>query len=305
MIHYKYWLSLCKTENVSAQELKEIYDKISPFSISIADIFSCTMDEIKNEFSFSDKILTAISQALPLIDPVEEEYLSLVEAGIKVTLVFEPEYPAKLMQISPQKIPAALYSIGDISLAEKPAAAIISGENTSAKGTGIAMSSAEQFAGKDIAVSGALTAGTVTSAQVSSLEKGGKTIAVIPSGILTYELPKRITECFDPHRVLILSPFSPNEPSSPKNIPLQIMTLCAVSKAVFVIESPDNDITKTAAASAKALNLPLYAAEYSEYPADASGNPVLIKNAALPVRGKKDETGVVPNLENMIHSILS
>jgi DNA processing protein len=304
MIHYKYWLALCKTETITPLTIKEIFDKISPLSVSIADIFACTTEEIRSEFSFSDQILSAIELAIPLLDSVEEEYLTLVEAGIKVTLVFEGEYPEKMLNLPAQDIPAALYSIGDISLTKKPSATIISGEKTSEKGTAIALSSAAQFTDKNITAAGTLTGEAVTSMQISALEKGGKTIAVIPGGILTYELPKRITELFDPHRVLILSPFSPNEPSTPKNIPLQIMTLCAISKAIFVIELPDNDITRNISASAKALNIPLYTAEYADYPAEAAGNSVLIKNGAIPVRGKKDDTGIIPNLENLIKSIL-
>jgi DNA processing protein len=303
MIHYKYWLALDRTGIITPSEIRMIHEKISPLSVSIADIFSCTIDEIRNEFSFGEKILSAIGQAVPLIDSVEEEYLSLVEAGVRVTMVFEPEFPEKLSNTPSKSSPSAIFSIGNISLAKSPCAAIISGEKNSPKGNSIAQSAASQFAAREITVAGALPSETVVSALAATLGSGGKVISVLPGGILACELPKRIADLFDPQRTLILSPFRPDESAIPNASALQTATLCAVSRAVFVVETPDNETAKTALSTSKAMSVPLFAAEYAEYPAEASGNPILIKNGAVPVRGKKDESGIVPNLENIIAAV--
>jgi DNA processing protein len=298
MIHYKYWLALDRTGIITPSEIRNINEKISPLSVSIADIFSCTIDEIRNEFSFGEKILSAIGQAVPMIDSVEEEYLSLVEAGVRVTMVFEPEFPEKLTNS-----PSAIFSIGNISLEKSPCASIISGENTGPKGNSIAQSAASQFAARDITVAGALPSETVVSALSASLGAGGKVISVLPGGILACELPKRIADLFDPQRTLILSPFRPDESANQNASALQTATLCAVSRAVFVVETPDNETAKTALSASKTMSVPLFAAEYADYPAEASGNPILIKNGAVPVRGKKDESGIIPNLENIIAAV--
>jgi predicted Rossmann fold nucleotide-binding protein DprA/Smf involved in DNA uptake len=304
MIHYKHWLALERAHGIGPAALKEVFDTVTALSISIEDIFNCTMEEIRNEFAFNQHILAGIEEARKTIDAIEDEYLSLVEAGIHVTLFFEEAYPSRASHRLGNQTPAVIYSIGNMKLASASCAGIISHAETSDKGERIARNAAVQLADRSITVVGGMSKGAVTSAHIAALEHGGTTIGIIPCGFLTFEMSKRLMEMFDPDRCLVLSIFSPREEYSPFNAMARNRFLCALSKAVYIIESTKEGGTIEAAKSASKLGTPLYTTQYAEYPVSAEGNPILINEySAQPIRGRKEGTNLIPNIDHLIAAV--
>ncbi|MGL4370471.1 MAG: hypothetical protein ACRCUT_12490, partial [Spirochaetota bacterium] len=60
MISYKHWIALERAQGIGPAALKEIHDTLDALSLSVIDIFDCTEQEIRSEFSFSEQIIRGI-----------------------------------------------------------------------------------------------------------------------------------------------------------------------------------------------------------------------------------------------------
>jgi DNA processing protein len=304
MIHYRNWLALERAQGIGSAALKEIFDTVSALSISIEDVFGCTEDELRGEFTFSEAVFKGIIEAKSSIDKIEDDYLNLVEAGIRVTLFFEKDYPSLIKERLKNSAPSVLYSIGDLALALTPCAAVLGHSGTSEKGEQIAWNTAKEFARHITTTVSGLSKGAGVAAHLSALTHGGNTIGVLPCGFFSFELSQKLAPLFDPHRFLLLSPFYPTEEYNQFNAMSRNRLICALSRAVFIVESKKDGGSFDAAKSAVKLQIPLFTAQYAEYPASAEGNPVIIQELkAHPVRGRKEGAAVVPNLDGLLAAV--
>jgi DNA processing protein len=304
MIHYRHWIALERARGIGPAAMKEIADTITPLSLSIADLFGCSETEIRGEFTFPEPLIRGIVEAQGILPSIEEEYLDISDAGIKPLLFFEEGYPKILHERLGSQIPPVLYTLGNRSLMNSRGAAILGHADTSEKGGTIAWGAARECARSGVTVFGGISKGAGSSAHTGALENGGSTVGIIPCGFLTFDLSARLKALFDPDRFLIASPFNPKEEYNQFNAMNRNRIICALSRAVFIVEAPKEGGIFEAAKSAAKLSIPLYTAEYAQYPESAEGNPVLMKEfSASPVRGRKEGTAVVPNVEAMIAAV--
>ncbi|HEY1405052.1 MAG TPA: DNA-processing protein DprA [Spirochaetota bacterium] len=300
----RYYLALERAHGIGTATLSEIYETVRSIGISISDLFGCTDAELRNEFVFSEAIYKGFIEAKESLDDVDEEYGKLVAAGICATFFFDKNYPSLLKDKLHNGAPAVLYSIGDLSIAQSRAAALLSGSETSEKGTRIIHQTAIECARHHITVIGGLSKGAGSAAQAAALENGGQTIGILPCGFFTFELSARLTALYDPKKFLLLSPFRPDEEFSPFHAMSRNRNIIALSRALFIVETPKDGGLMEAAKSAAKLSVPLYTAQYADYPAGASGNEELIKNFnAIPVRGRREGDMIIPNIEALIASV--
>ena len=301
----KYWIALERVSGVGPAHLKEIYSTISGAGISLSDIFELTEDEIKNEFKFNPKTLSFIKTAIDMLPAVTEEYQKIIDAGITVTTFYSNAYPERLHSILGSGIPPILYSYGNLKILKNKGAAILGDSNVSARGEFIAYMAAKELTAHGITVISGFAKGADITAHRSALEYGGNTIALLPYGILKLSIPEMIKPVYDEGRFLAISGFYPEEAASKYNAFIRNKTICALSHAVFIVESPESGGIFEAAKSAQSLKIPLYTAEYSEYPESARGNKkILAELGAYPVRGKKSaENLTVPNMDRIIADV--
>jgi DNA processing protein len=300
----KYWIALERVSGVGPAHLKEIHSVISGAGISLSDIFDLTEDEIKNEFRFRDKTVSFIKLADGILPAVTEEYQKIIDAGITVTPFFSNNYPERLHAILGNGIPPILYTYGNLQLLKKKGAAILGDTNVSSRGEFIAYMAARELASHGIPVISGFAKGADITAHRSALECGGETIAVVPYGILKLNIPDTIKPVYDEGRFLAVSGFYPEDEAGKFNAFIRNKTICALSNAVFIVESPESGGIFEAAKSAHGLKVPLYTTEYSEYPPGALGNKkILAEMGAFPVRGKKSDDLIIPNMDRIIADV--
>lgn len=300
----KYWLSLNSVQGVGTATLKEIYDTLSAAGLSVSDIFGLTPSEIKNEFHFSEKIISAFHDANTNLDSCEREYLDLIDRNISVLFFFSPAYPVRLYERLGNSAPPVIYGAGNTSILNMQGAAILGDRNISSRGEFIAYMAARDLVNHDIAVISGLARGADLAAHRSALESGGYTAAWLPYGIEKLVIPEQLRTVFDPERFIAVSHLKPAEQANKFNAFTRNRLVCAASAAVFIVESPDEGGIFEAAKSAHKLNVPLYTAEYSEYPAGARGNMKMISDfEAKTIRGKKVDNLTVPNMDRFIADV--
>jgi len=300
----RYYLALERAHGIGSASLIEIHKTVQSVGISAADLFGCSDAELRNEFSFSEAVYKGFEEARGLFDTIDDEYGKMVEAGINTTFIFEDRYPALLRERLGNAAPPFLHSLGNFNLTKENSAALLSASDTSEKGTRIIHQTAEQCARHHITVAGGLTKGAGSSAHAAAVESGGQTIGIIPCGFFTFELSPRLMSVFDPARFLLLSPFRPNDEYSAFRAMERNRDIVALSRALFIVETPKDGGLMEAAKSAMKLSVPIYTAQYAEYPAGASGNEELMKTfRASPVRGRREGDNIVPNIDALIASV--
>ncbi|MBN1500718.1 MAG: DNA-protecting protein DprA [Spirochaetes bacterium] len=304
MNKYRYWIALEQAEGIGFSSMQKIYDTLSPLNLSISDLFDLTEKEIISEFNFNSHIVKGIISAAGILEETEEDYLNIVEAGIKPLMFFEENYPHHIIDLLKSSAPPILFCFGNTSLLKKPSGAILGHSEISSKGENIAYQSSKILASHDITVISGLSKGSGTIVHKSAIENSGTTIGVLPCGMFTFSMSEKIKEIFNPDNFLIISPFRTNEPYNEFNAMARNRLICALSKAVFIVEAPEVSGIFEAVKSASKLHIPVFTAEYSEFPESASGNMKMIKEFnACPVRGKKENNIIIPNIDAFISKI--
>lgn len=300
----KFWIALERSKGIGYASLNKIYEDFKDLGLSIEDLFDLSPDEIKNEFSFSEQTVNGIAEAQKRLEEIEDDILDMTEAGIIPVLFFDSKYPESLKKTLGNQSPPILYCLGNTSLLNEPGAAILGHHEISPKGEMISFQSAKVLSEHSITVISGMSKGTGTTAHISAMENKGKTVAVLPCGMFFFKMTERLQSVFDPDRFLILSPFYLRENFTEYNAMNRNRLICALSKAVFIVESPVEGGIFEAVKSAEKLNKPVFTAEYGEYPPSASGNPIFIKDySATPVRGRKEGNIVIPNLDMLLAKV--
>lgn len=300
----KFWLALNQVQGIGTAALKDIYSAVSAAGLSVSDIFGLTASEIKNEFHFNDKLVSAFAEAEKNLETAEREYLVLMDAGISVIPFFSPLYPEKLHERLGNTTPPVLYAAGNTSILNTRGAAILGESGISSRGEFICHTAAMELVQHGITIISGLAQGADITAHRAALEYGGSTVAFLPCGILKLSVPEQLKQVFDPERFAAVSHLKPEEHANRFNAYARNRLVCAASNAVFIVESPVEGGIFEAAKSARKLKIPLYTAEYAEYPENAAGNKKMLSELeARAVRGKKVDNLTVPNMDRFIADV--
>ncbi len=297
----KYWIALEQVEGIGPAHLRSLQGVLQEHDLSILDIFDLTPAEIRSEFSISDTLIKGITSARESMPAIENDYLSLLDAGIETLLFFEDGYPERLIGNLQNSIPPILYCLGNTGILQERGAAILGDRYISEKGNLIAHLAAREFSRRGIPVISGLARGAELTAHFSALESNGKTIAIVPFGMMHLKIPELLREVFDPGRAVIISPFYPTREFSVYNAYNRNRIICALSYAVYIVESPAEGGIFEAGKSAQKVSVPLFVTEYAEYPESAEGNKTLLDEFdAQPVRGRMENNLLAPNLDSLI-----
>jgi DNA processing protein len=299
MSNHKYWISLEQAKGIGPANLKIIYDKLKAFNLSVIDLFSLTAAEIKAEFAFHENLISAIESAKKSLFRIEEDYHSLLDSGIDPILFFEDGYPKRFHDILKTMFPPILYTHGNKNILKEKGAAILGEKDLSERGESIAYLAAKELSGHNIVTISGMAKGADI-AHRSALLNGGKTIAILPHGIFHFKIPEILQDIYNTDNILIISPFYPSAESNKYNAFIRNRLICALSYAVYIVESVLDGGIFEAAKSAKKLGVPLFVTEYKEYPKSASANKTLLDDGARPVKGRLVNNELSPNLDELI-----
>ncbi len=300
----KYWVALSQAHGVGMGHLKEVHDSLRQIGISLSDIFDLTPKELEWEFSFKQKTREAFVEAGKNFSEVEEEYNKLLDAGIEVIPFFSEFYVPCLYERMGSAAPPILYSYGNRDILKMQLAAILGDSGVSARGESLANMAAKELSKHNIVTVSGMAKGVGLAAHRSALESGGKTLAVIPSGMFHLSIPETLQMVYDPEKMLIISQFKPGREGDKYSAMSRNGLISAMSGAVYIVEAPNEGGVFEAAKSCRKYGSPLYTTEYSEYPNSALGNAKIISEyGGIPVRGRKIDDLLMPNMDKFIGDV--
>lgn len=174
------------------------------------------------------------------------------ERRIEILTILDPRYPRNLMQMSDR--PPILFVAGGLSSLDEHAVAVIGTRQPTARGRQIARSVSHRLVDAGIPVVSGLAAGIDTAAHEAALERGGRTIAVIGSG-LDHAYPRENTGL---QRRLardgtVISQFWPESRPSRRTFPLRNALMAGFTTASVIVEANAMSGTRILARAAVSL----------------------------------------------------
>ena len=167
---------------------------------------------------------------------VQEELYNIIRSGVSYTTYQDENYPAILKEIYDP--PLALYHRGQYLECDTKAIAIVGTRNASHYGERQAYNMAKQFAKYGITVVSGLARGIDIAAHRGALDAGGRTIAVLGSGL---ERIYPMNHQKDIERIvqqgMVCSEYMLNAEPLPHNFPRRNRIISGLSLGIVVIES--------------------------------------------------------------------
>jgi DNA processing protein len=202
--------------------------------------------------------------------------------GVTVRYRSDPRYPEKLAKLD--NPPAVMFLLGDESLLERETVTIVGSRKATEYGCRVARDVAGVAVRHGSVVASGLALGIDGEAHRATLAAGGKTIAVLGSG-LAHPHPRSHTKLF--HEIarggLAVSELLPSEPPLPQHFPRRNRTLAALAHVVVVVEAAEKSGALITADRALELGRHVLAVPGSIYAPNSRGTNTLLQDAAHPL----------------------
>ncbi|MFC3453530.1 DNA-processing protein DprA [Amycolatopsis speibonae] len=164
-------------------------------------------------------------------------------------------YPSQLREI--HDFPPVLFHLGELP-AEEIGLAVVGSRQASDLGLHIARSVAAGLADRKITVISGLAKGIDVAAHTAALDSGGRTVAVIGTGV-TRHYPTENRELQDRIAAegLVISQFWPDSPPTKQSFPMRNAVMSGYGRATIVIEAGEHSGARIQARQAVAHGRPV------------------------------------------------
>jgi DNA processing protein len=182
-------------------------------------------------------------QLAALAASAQEDVKCAASVGARLITVADDDYPATLRLIF--NLPPFLFIRGDITEEDLRSVAVVGTRKATATGQRRAEHMARLLVERDVTVVSGLARGIDTAAHRSALDAGGRTIAVIGTGITrcypaaNRELADEIARCG-----AVVSQFWPDAPGATYTFPRRNVTMSGIAQGTVVIEASNTSGAK-------------------------------------------------------------
>lgn len=207
-------------------------------------------DEVESQGSALDVLRDEAAQTQPTLLPgleaagsaelrlaqAEEAIGAWTQQGLHLTTLLDNDYPGQLRAIHQR--PPFLFYRGQMHPADADGVAVVGTRKPSGRGLAQATAVASGLAQRNVTVVSGLATGIDTAAHQAALRAGGRTVAVIGTGLLEH-YPRENAELQDriAREHLVLSQFWPEAKPSKKCFPMRNAVMSGYAAATVVIEA--------------------------------------------------------------------
>ena len=221
--------------------------------------------------------------------------------GHRFLTILDDDYPARLRGI--EEPPPVLFADGTLRR-DDPAVSVVGSRQASERGLSIARSVATNLAQEGVSVLAGLAAGIDTAAHLAALEAGGRTVAVIGTGInRSYPAANRNLHRVIAEEGLLLSQFWPDAPPQKHTFLMRNATMSGYGVATVVVEAGERSGARAAARIAVAHGRPVIltdlVVERNDWAKALAGRPGVHVAAAI-----DDVMTVVRAAQDQQHALL-
>jgi DNA processing protein len=220
-------------------------------------------------------------------DLIEKDLEKLDDEGVKIVSITEDAYPAHLKEIS--NPPTLLFIRGSFIPEDRYAVAIVGSRVPTTYGTSQAERMAGELARMGFTIVSGFARGIDTAGHRGAVQAGGRTIAVMGSGIdVPYpaenkHIMEKIATCG-----AVISEFPPGTPPDRANFPRRNRIISGLSLGVLVVEAAKDSGSLITAALALEQGKEVFSMPGNITSANSKGTNELIKKGARVVTRAED-----------------
>lgn len=226
-----YWLALSLTPGVGAIFIKRLLDRFG----TPESVFQAPLEKLLQIEGLGEKVAREIQKG-PVEKKVEKELYLLKEVGGKIMTIKDESYPKRLKEIYDP--PPLLYIRGDLKGEDELAVAIVGSRRTTPYGRWITEKMGQELARHGVTIVSGMARGIDSHAHCGALSGGGRTIAVLGSGVdMVYppenrDLYKRIID-----QGAVVSEFPMGSPPEGGHFPKRNRIISGLSIGVVVVQA--------------------------------------------------------------------
>jgi DNA processing protein len=308
------WIALNMTPGIGPRAAARLLERFG----SAEAVFNATRGELESLRLRSEAIESI--RARDLFEKAEDEIESVRKLGADVLLLDDGIYPQLLREIFDP--PITLYLKGAWGLCfEQPCVAVVGSRRCSTYGQNAASMLARDLAQRGVTIISGLARGIDAAAHRGALEAGGRTVAVVGTGldqVYPRDHRKLVDEILATGGALV-SEFPLGTPPAPQNFPYRNRVISGLSLGVLIVEAAENSGSLITARMAMEQNREVWAVPGNITSRNSFGTNYLIKGAGAklvqqwqdiaselppdiaasllpPTTKKNDEEGVVKQL---------
>ncbi|WNV91354.1 DNA-processing protein DprA [Umezawaea sp. Da 62-37] len=177
------------------------------------------------------------------LDAVEQEIDGWRAEGIGLTTVLDDDYPVQLLMVH-QRPPFLTYR-GHLDPADRHAVAVVGSRAASPRGLSVTREISTLLTKQDITVLSGMAAGVDTAAHRAALDAGGRTVAVVGTGLRhCYPVANAGLQAELVRTGAVLSQFLPDTGPSKRNFPMRNAVMSGCGIATVVVEAGEHSGTR-------------------------------------------------------------
>lgn len=230
---YEAWISCADSLGMKAREnLKGLF----PETATLFERFPPSVLDITGPKAY-EELSTLRDQGLAKLD------LALQRSGIQIAISGDGQYPQSLMNIP--DAPPLLFFRGSLGSVEERAVAIVGSRRETRYGREQAFSIARDLARQGVTIVSGLARGIDTAAHLGALEGGGRTIAILGSGIKRVYPAENaaLAERIVANGGALISEFAPNAEPIAYRFPVRNRLVSGLCQAVLLVEAREKSGT--------------------------------------------------------------
>jgi DNA processing protein len=220
-------------------------------------------------------------------DRFEKQLHVLRQEKVGMLTVLDKDYPERLLEL--EDAPPVLYCRGKVFPEDSNAVSIIGTRRATEYGRNAARTLAKKLSGLGITIVSGMAMGIDTQAHIGALEGGGRTLAVMGTGIdLIYPASNRNLAPKIVEHGALLTELPPLSRALPYHFPARNRIISGLSKAVVAVEAAEKSGVFSTVRWALEYGKDVYALPGDINRKVARGTNKLIKNGAIPLTSYKD-----------------
>ncbi len=276
-----YWIAFNKVRGIGPARLRALLD----FFGSPAAAWHASTAALA-EVGLDRRSLASLLEARGKLD-LEAELVKVQRAGVDVLTWEDPRYPARLLAINDS--PPVLYLRGELRPEDDWAVAIVGTRVASAYGKEVARVLAGDLVRAGVTIVSGLATGIDTQAHRAALEAGGRTLAVLGSGLdVIYPWDNRkLADDIVQHGALI-SEYALGVQPEANNFPPRNRIISGLSRGVIVVEAGEQSGALITAGFAADQGRDVFAVPGNIFARNSQGTNRLIREGATPALAAND-----------------
>jgi len=276
------WFALCRLPEVGCRTKIELLEQFG----SIENIFSATRSQLEKILARKNASINVILDGVDTA-AFEAELAWLSETGHHLVTWADTDYPPLLREIPAP--PVVLYVIGDRQSLSHPQFAIVGSRNPTPMGRENAQAFAKTLAGAGLTITSGLALGIDGAAHRGALDAGGKTIAVVGTGLdRVYPARHRDLAYAVVQQGALVSEFPLGTPPKSENFPVRNRIISGLSLGTLVVEAAVQSGSLITARLATEQGREVFAIPGSIHSPQARGCHALIRQGAKLVETAQD-----------------